>query len=74
MGRMLKPGDRVEYVGERFWHGPGADDWLEPGDQGVLIDLEPPDDAPIVSFDKIGGLVVRQADVRPVERQRPDPG
>lgn len=30
----------------------------EPGDRGIVIDLEPPDDSPIVSFERVGAVVL----------------
>ena len=63
---QLRPGDRVEYVGDAFWDGPEEHDRIEPGDRGIVIDLEPPDDSPIVSFERVGAVVLAPGDVRPV--------
>jgi ubiquinone/menaquinone biosynthesis C-methylase UbiE len=60
----VRRGDRVEYVGEPFWLGPDDEDWIRPGHRGTVIDLEPPDDSPIISFDEGGALVLEQSDVR----------
>ena len=57
-------GDRVDYIGERFWLGPEDDDWIRSGHRGTVIDLEPPNDAPIASFDGAGAIVLEKSDVR----------
>jgi hypothetical protein len=40
---------------------------IRPGHRLTVIDLEPPDDAPIVSFDEVGALVLQKSDVRTIE-------
>jgi hypothetical protein len=60
-------GDRVEYVGDDFWLGPDDTDWIRRGHKGRVVDLEPPDDAPIVSFDDLGTIVLQQADIQRVK-------
>ena len=55
----VRRGNRVEYVGEAFWVGPDDEDWIRPGHRVTVISLEPPDDAPIVSFDEFWSLVER---------------
>jgi hypothetical protein len=61
----VKAGDRVEYIGEPFLD---EGEWVKPGHKGTVIDLEPPDDSPIVNFDgPVGALVVGPSDVRPID-------
>ncbi|MGH2817139.1 MAG: class I SAM-dependent methyltransferase [Actinomycetota bacterium] len=68
----VRRGDRVEYVGEPFWLGPDDEDWIRPGHSGTVIDLEPPDDSPIISFDEGGALVLEQSDVRRIKVKTSD--
>ena len=66
---VVSRGDRVEYVGEAFWLGPDDEDWIRPGQRGTVIDLDPPHDSPIISFDEGGAIVLEQPDVRPIEAE-----